>query len=130
MTTTQGVWDNDDKTCFRIEVHAGWTWDDFKDIHTDSYALLAAENRPIDLMVVYLAQIPTSNGSFSAFSVGGKQPKNIRHTVFVNSTDLGTAMFVQSIIDSVIQINRWTGPKFVDSIEQARDYLRERNSAN
>jgi|GEM_PF-1958860 len=125
--TVRGLWDNDEKTCYRIEFLEGWAWQDFSDIHIKSYAMLGQIDRRIDLIVVFLGRVP-KDSSMGHLSAGGDQPPNMRHTVFVNSTDLATKLFVKTMIGTVVDMHEWVGPHFVDSLEDARAYLAEMES--
>jgi len=120
--STRALWDNEEKSCYRIEFLDNWSWQDFSQIHIESYAMLGKVDRRIDLIVVFLGHVPNGS-SMGHLSAGGVQPDNIRHTVMVNATDLTTQLFVKSMIGTVVKLHEWVGPHFVDSIEEARDYL-------
>ncbi|MGB7340934.1 MAG: hypothetical protein WBC91_18700 [Phototrophicaceae bacterium] len=122
MLTTQGLWDNEEHTCYRIEFYEGWSWEDFGTIHKEKYAMLGKLEQHIDLIVLFLGRVPRGS-SMGHLSAGGDQPPNIRHTVMVNATDLTTKIFVKSMIGSIVQLHNWVGPHFVDSLEEARLYL-------
>lgn len=120
--TTRTLWDNEEKTCYRIELLEGWSWLDFSSVHTVSYTMLGKIEHDIDLIVVFSGKVPTGS-SLGHLSAGGNQPPNMRHTVMVNATDMTTKIFVKSMIGTTVKLNEWVGPHFVDTLEEARDYL-------
>lgn len=120
--TTQALWDNEEKTCYRIEFLEGWSWQDFSTVHTIAYGMLGKIERDIDLIVVFSGRVPQTS-LIGHLSVGGDQPTNMRYTVFVNSTDFTTMLFIKSINATVDELQEWVGPHFVDTLEEARDYL-------
>lgn len=123
MSTTRAMWDNQAKTCYRIEFLTGWKWKDFEEIHKEVYAMLGQLDHDVDLIVVFQGRVPRGGAALRALGVGGDQPTNVRHTVMVNSTSLATKMFMQSLVDIIDSLQDWEGPKFVDTLAAARAYL-------
>lgn len=119
---TRALWDNEEKTCYRIEFLEGWSWLDFSTVHTIAYGMLGKIERDIDLIVAFSGRVPQTS-SIGHLSAGGEQPANMRHTVFVNSTDFTTMSYVKSLNATVDELQEWVGPHFVDTLEEAREYL-------
>ncbi|MAS36539.1 MAG: hypothetical protein CL610_21220 [Anaerolineaceae bacterium] len=110
-------WDDDAATIYRIEL-AGedWTWPQFSAAVRQVYDYLGETGRIVHVIMWFQGPLPPGD-ALSNLRAGGMQPSNIRHTVLVN--DAGR--FLEALIDSVVRVRGWDGPKFVKSLDDARD---------
>jgi hypothetical protein len=115
-------WDDEAKTLYCVHMTDEWVWDDFTNAITETYAYLGKLDFRMDFVMGFFSPLPQGS-ALAPLTYAGEQPPTIRHTVFVNATGKATTLFISSLIQAVDDINEWQGPKFVDSMEQARDYL-------
>jgi hypothetical protein len=122
----QCFWDDDAKTIYCVHMHDTWTWDEFTNAVKESYAMLGKLDYRVDFVMGFLSSLPEDGSAMMPLTYAGEnQPPNIRHTVMLNATGRATTMFMQSIIGAVDAVNEWVGPKFVESMEECRQYLQE-----
>ena len=119
MSKIINVWDNPEKTCFRMELGSGWTWQEYIAYIDDAHATIATQDNNVNLIMWFQASIPPGNAMEALKHSGGTQPPNLRHTVMVNSS----TRFLDILIKNTDRKNGWTGPKIVQTLEEARTYL-------
>jgi len=118
------VWDNEAKTLCCVEMRGEWKWQDFSDKIKEAYALIATFDYKVNFIFGFYSNLPEGEKALPHLTFAGQQPANIRHTVIVNQSGLASKLFMQSIISSVDKANEWNGPKFLDTMEEARAYLK------
>lgn len=118
------VWDNEEKTLCCVEMRGEWKWQDFTDKITEAYELIARFDYKVNFVFGFYSKMPEGEKALPHLTFAGHQPPNIRHTVIVNQSGLASKLFMQSIISSVDKVNEWNGPKFLDTMEEARAYLK------
>ena len=119
----KSLWDDEERTLYRVEVHDEWTWDDFDRAIRAAYDMLEALKRDVDFLIGFYTSLPPGS-ALPHLTAAGVQPENIRHTVILNATGLGTTLFISSLVEAVDNVREWQGPKFVSSLEEAREYLK------
>jgi hypothetical protein len=83
------------------------------------YRKLAEVGHEVNIALWFTGKLPEGNILAQMRVVGGSQPPNLRHTVFINNS----GQFLEMLITSFDKANHWEGPGFVDSLEEARVYL-------
>ena len=101
---------------------ADWEWPDFTATIRAIYHDLAAFGQPVNFALWFNGKLPRGNILAQMRVVGGDQPANIRHTVFINNS----GKFLEMLITSFDRANGWEGPGFVASLDEARTYLAEK----
>lgn len=114
------VWDNTEKTCFRMELGSGWSWQQFVEEIDKTHAVIAEQVHDVNLIMWFKTSLPPGNSVASLKHSGGTQPPNLRHTVMVNSS----TRFLDIVIKNTDRKQGWVGPKIVQSLDEARDYLK------
>ena len=120
----QTYWDEQLTDLYHIVLTENWTWVEFREVVKISYEMLGKLERDIDLVIAFQSDLPIGS-AIMHFTYAGEQPKNIRHTVLLNSTKLTTKEFVETVIGAVDRMKGWQGPKFVVTLGEARAYIRE-----
>ena len=116
-------WDNEEKTVYLVEMAGSdWMWPHFSEKIQEAYKILEADGRQVHV-IMWFKTIPTSGDAISNLRMGGIQPKNVRHTVMINNT----GRFFEMITQNVVRSRGWVGPKIVPTLEEARDYLIEKD---
>lgn len=116
-------WDDDEKTLYCVHMDDKWTWDDFLKAIKESYAMLGELDYQVDFLMGFLSRLPSGGAIIPLTYAGENQPPNIRHTVILNQSGRATTMFISSLVGAVDAVHDWDGPKFVESMEEAREYL-------
>jgi len=120
---TNCVWDDEARTLYRVEMLDEWTWDDFTAVIKEAYEMLGKLTQKVDFIMAFYSPLPEGS-ALQPLAYAGVQPPNIRHTVMLNQTGLGTTLFMSSLIEAVDRVHEWHGPKFVSTLEEARSYLK------
>ncbi len=116
-------WDNDEQTVYRVDMDGtDWTWHNFSEKIQEAYKVLEADGRRVHVVMCFNGPLP-SGDAISNLRMGGIQPKNVRHTVMVNSG----GRFLEVITNNVAKQRGWIGPKIVPAMEDAREYLIEKD---
>lgn len=118
------MWDEEVEKLYRIEFYDNWTWEEYKEGYTTTYEMLGKLDYKLDLVQGLLSDLPAGSAILN-ITVAGQQPPNIRHTVLLNQTGKTHQQFVEYIVGAVKRMKGWTGPKFVDTLGEARAYIRE-----
>ena len=116
-------WDDEEKTIYCVHMEDEWNWDDFIEAVKKSYEMLGQVEYKVDFVMGFLSPLPAGGAIIPLTYAGENQPPNIRHTVMLNQTGRATTMFMTSLIGAVDAVHEWEGPKFVESMQEARDYL-------
>lgn len=116
-------WDDEDKTIYCVHMEGQWVWDDFTKAVKEAYVMLAQLDYKVDFVMGFLSPLPEGSALMPLTQAGDNQPANVRHTVMLNQTGRATTMFITSIISAVDEVHEWVGPKFVESMPEARQYL-------
>jgi len=120
MPITQ-EWDNPEKTIYRIDITAPWTWDEFDAVIDQSNRMMAAQAPArVDLILCVNGPLPPGNAMPHMRHAGGSQPPNTHRSVIVNDAGL----FVELVIRSVDRTKRWDGPALVKTLAEARELLK------
>jgi hypothetical protein len=120
MSITQD-WDNPEKTIYRIDMNAPWTWDEFDAAIDQSNRMMAAQApAKVDLILSINGALPPGNTMPHLRHAGGSQPPNTHRSVIVNEAGL----FLELIVRTVDRAKRWDGPALVKTLAEAHDLLR------
>lgn len=119
MSTIVSVWDNEEKTCFRMELGSGWSWEQYIEAVDEAHAIIAEQDHDVNLIMWFQSRLPPGNAMDALKHSGGTQPPNLRHTVMVNES----TRFLDILITNTDRKHGWAGPKIVTTVEDARDYL-------
>lgn len=117
------VWDNEEKTLCSVEMRGEWVWKNFTDKIKESYTMIAEFDHDVNFIFGFYSKLPIGEKALQPLTYAGHQPSNIRHTVIVNQSGLASKLFMQSMVSTVARVNEWNGPKFLDTMEEARAYL-------
>ena len=117
------IWDDEEKTLCSVEMRGDWKWQDFSDKIKEAYEDIATLNHDVNFIFGFYSKMPEGEMALPHLTFAGHQPPNIRHTMIVNQSGLASKLFMQSLISSVDKVNEWNGPKFLDTMEEARAYL-------
>ena len=117
------VWDNDEKTLCSVEMRDTWAWQDFTDKIKEAYDTIAEFDYDVNFIFGFYSSLPKDERALKPLTYAGHQPPNIRHTVIVNQSGFASKLFMQSMVTTVAKVNEWNGPKFLDTMEEARVYL-------
>ena len=120
MSGILSVWDNEEKSTFRMELGSGWTWEYYIEAIDEAHATIAAEDHDVNLIMWFQTRLPPGNAMEALKHSGGTQPPNLRHTVMVNTS----TRFLDILITNTDRKNKWVGPKIVTTLEDARNYLK------
>jgi len=113
-------WDNSDESRFVIALGTGWTWQDYVAIIDEIHAIIAKKNHDVNLIMDWQASLPPGKDAMSALKhSGGTQPPNLRHTVMVNKS----TRFLDILVKNTDRKEGWVGPKIVQNLDDAREYL-------
>jgi hypothetical protein len=119
----EGIWDDETKTLFRIEMRDRWEWGEFDKVVKTGYDAIKGMKHNVNVIMAFYSDLPSGN-AIPHLTYAGIQPTNVRHTVMINQSGLATDLFIQSLINAVDKVHEWEGPKFVYSLEEARTYLK------
>jgi hypothetical protein len=117
------VWDDEAKTLCTVEMRDEWKWQDFSDKIKEAYNKIATYGHDVNFVFGFYSKMPEGEKALPHLTLAGHQPKNIRHTVIVNQSGLASKLFMESLVSSVAKVNEWNGPKFLDTMEEARAYF-------
>lgn len=117
------LWDDEAKTLCCVEMRDTWQWQDFSDKIKEVYEMIAQLDHEVNVVFGFYSKLPEGERALPHLTRAGHQPSNIRHTVIVNQSGLASKLFMQSLISTVDKVNEWNGPKFLDTMEDARAYL-------
>ncbi len=117
-------WDDEAHTAYRIELAGSdWVWQELSDAVREIYRNLGTVEHRVNLIMWFKDALPPGNVLAHMRVIGVAQPPNIRHTVFINNS----GQFLETLITSFDRANKWTGPRFVQTLAEARTYLAEKN---
>ena len=116
-------WDEEVSDLYHIAMTDKWTWQEFREAIKTSYQMLGALDRNVDIIQAFYSDLPIGS-AIMHFTYAGEQPSNIRHTVLLNATSMTNNLFVEFIVDTVDRMKHWQGPKFVQTVEEARTYIK------
>ncbi|MEM6285010.1 MAG: hypothetical protein AAF787_22655 [Chloroflexota bacterium] len=114
-------WDNAEQTVYRIEVSGKWDWNALTSDVLDVYQEIGRIEHDVDFILAFLSPLPAGDALHHLMYIGGKQPANLKRTVFVN----GAGGLLVALVDTIARSKGFDGPKFVRSVDEARLYLLE-----
>jgi hypothetical protein len=117
-------WDDLEKSLYLVKAEGSdWSWVELIDIIREIYRTLAEADHKLNLGLWFADKLPEGNILAQMRVIGGSQPPTIRHTVFINQS----GKLLEMLITSFDRANNWEGPGFVDSLEEAREYLAQKD---
>jgi len=117
-------WDNDEKTIYTFIMRGTWEWADFQDALRKGYEQIKGVSHAVDVVYVYVSELPQGDAVQYMMLASEAQPKNCHRSVIVNpGRDI-----LKMIVGAIDNMNQWEGPKFVDTLEEARMYLADEDN--
>ncbi|MEL6148057.1 MAG: hypothetical protein AAFV33_07870 [Chloroflexota bacterium] len=114
-------WDNEAQTVYRIEFTDKWDWDTFTSEVLAVYRMIGERDHNVDIIVGFMSPLPKGDALHNLTYAGSKQPPNLKRTVFINQA----GALLTAIVHTIATSRGYDGPKFVESVEEARYYLEE-----
>lgn len=111
-------WDEQNDNLYIVKSTIGWSWREFVEAVDEAYALLGQLDHDVNF-AMWFQSLPPGDVSRPMTHAGGTQPANIRHTVIISEV----SRFLELVVRKEDRKQGWVGPKIVQSIEEARDYL-------
>ena len=118
---SQHQWDNESQTVYRLELSDKWTWEEFSLKTSEVYKLLAQLPKRVDFIVWFKGEVPKGNAFPHLKRAGGSQPPTIYRTVMIIE---GTKL-LEMLTSIVVKGEKWEGPAFVKTLDEARALLTE-----
>lgn len=111
-------WDTEDDRIYVLTCTELWTWEDFAREIDIAYRFLASQPNDVDFVMAFNNYIPPGDAR-KHLMYAGEQPKNIRHTVFLNEA----GNLIKMILKKVDKAKGWEGPAFTLSIAETREVI-------
>jgi hypothetical protein len=112
-------WDNESQSIYRVEFFDNWTWEEFSLANSEVYKLLARSEKRVDFIVWFKGVIPKGNAFPHLRRAGGSQPPTIYRTVMI----IETGGLIEQLTSIVDKTQKWEGPAFAKTLEEARALL-------
>lgn len=119
-------WDDEEHTIYHLNFLGVWTWEEWSVAFREGYLEMGKEPHCVDVIIQIQNAVPYGNAVPHLKYSGAKQPPNAQHTVIVNQSGI----FLETLMKSIIQNNGWVGPGFVNTVDEAREYLSKKRGFN
>jgi len=119
-------WDNTEKTVYLFIMYDEWDWSDYQANMRDGYEAIKTVSHKVDIIYAYVSGLPSGDAIHYLTLASEAQPANCYRSVIVNPK----GEILQMMIGAVDNMRNWEGPKFVNTVDEARQYLIQAASEN
>jgi|GEM_PF-5991961 len=112
-------WDNEEQTIYTFIMRGSWEWSDYQEALRAGYEQIKSVPHEVDVIYAHISALPEGDAVQYLMLASETQPENCNRSVMV---DAGRDI-LEMIVSAIDGMREWEGPKFVDTIDEAREHL-------